>query len=455
MKSFLPREFWLMCAPIALFGAATYLVKVLDPPPDPNAKIELSVTRNDIGVAAGQQLNFGWKAEAAGGPDYDRRIGFSQSLIAEGNGRTRVIFSKPAKLNAASINVGNGSSSFNEGNRSQISQTLMFSYNDLPVWTQNLTWRGEVVGAPQQRDAPGNQMLPVPTTALRQWAQIKGATRVVKTISVPLDPQKLGAISALKLEKVNPANAKLGADTCVTTITRSVEPHAFTRLVAFDGRTRRELWRPYELDPHRLWKGNPGGGGADMWSDSQLFKLRDVPAAWGEILYLVDMVVDPDLDPAKANTGSATPCAASEIARLKKAGWLHYSRRLTVRKNGQAIKAPIFPKTSNTQFLGISTSLSPQEWTIKVRLRYAGPDEISELDGHPWFFELDNRSLGFQKISYGIADTTKAGEKLMTIALPTKDLGRPRQVRMKLEIADSTAAPLVIDQILQVPKTTS
>ena len=455
MRSPLPREFWLMCAPIALFGAGICLMKILNPPSDPNAKIALTVER-DISreMRTGQQLSLGWKAVARGGPSDDRHIGFSQTLIASGHGRSRVIFSDPAKSQVPSLGISSSNSNFSQRDRSEISQTLYFRYDNLPVWTQKLHWRGEVVVVPQNSGTPGQPFGAAPPKVLQQWAQFKGATRVVKTISVPLDAKNLGAISELKLEKVNPANAKLGADTCVTTITRRVEPHAFARLIAFDGHTRRELWRRDGFDPHRLWKGNPGGG-SDQWGDSQLFKLRDVPADWGEITYLVDMVVDPDLDPAKAATGSATPCDASEIVRREKAGWLQFSRRLTVRKNGQTVEAPVFSTKPNTQLMGISSALSPEEWIVKIRLRYVGPDKSYDLDGDPWFFELNNDSIGFQKMSYGISDSAKPGEKLMTITIPAKDLGRARKIRMKLEIADSAAAPLVINQVLQIPNTTS
>ena len=445
-----------MCAPIALFAAGTWLVRVLNPPPDPNSEIELSVARDpNAQVSGGNQISFGWRAEATGGPSDKRSIIYAQSLVASSHGRSRVLYGLPPKTNTSYINVGNSSSSFNQPGSSQISQTLVFTYDDLPVWTQKLRWQGNVVSAPQNSDAPG-QLGVAAVSALQQEAQIKGATRVVTQIDVPLDAQQLGAISELKLGKVNFDEAARGADTHITETMRDVERHAFERLVAFDGHTRRELWRPNHPDSFQVRIKQQGDSGSDRWEDSQLFKLHAVPASWGEIIYLVDVVANPNSKKLAGNTRHVTKtCDAKEIARLKKTGWLHFSRRLVVRKNGQTITAPVYSPTPNTQLMGVETSLSPKIWTIKVRLHYRGPNSSGlESPYGPDFSETNGQNLNLEYSATGINDA-KPGEKLMTIDIPTKNLGRARPIQLRLEIADNEAAPLIIKQNLQIPQTGS
>ena len=154
MKRFLPSEFWLLCAPIALLGAGIYAWSVLHPPPDPNSKIVLNVMRNpNAQISGGSQLSFGWLATASGGPNYERSIGFAQTLIANGDGKSQLIFRDPQTIKPISMGVGTKSSSQNEG--SQISQDLVLSYDELPLWTKTLQWRGEFVSAPENPDTPG------------------------------------------------------------------------------------------------------------------------------------------------------------------------------------------------------------------------------------------------------------------------------------------------------------
>ena len=184
---------------------------------------------------------------------------------------------------------------------------------------------------------------------------------------------------------------------------RDVERHAFERLVAFDGDTRRELWRPNSPDPFHVRINQQGDLGTDRWFDSQLFKLSQVPASWGEIVYLVDVVANPNSKKLGATTQHVTKtCDESEIARLKKAGWLFFSRRLIVRKSGQTIQAPVFSQTPNTQLLGVETSLAAKKWTIKVRLRYRGSNSIGlDSPNGPEFFETNGQNINLEYSASG------------------------------------------------------
>lgn len=447
MKPFLPREFWLMCAPIALFGAGIYVLRATNPPLpplDPNAKIQLKVEHDTDYPAksTGGNLIFAWQAVAQGGPTRDWRFGSAQSLVALGRGKTELLYREPRPITNARVGASSSMGIINE-----VGGSLSLPYDAVPIWTQKLEWRGDVVALPNS-GTPGPRHSWATPATLQQWATIKGATRVTKTIAVNFDPQRLRLISELKLDKVNPANVKLGADICVTTIARNLKRHSFARLIAFDGHTRRDLWS-YEKDPHDLWVSQQGTSMTETDWSYLLFKLRDVPASWGEITYLVD----PAFDPKGNSFGSDTPCDAGEIARWKQRGWQHFSRRLLVRKTGQTISKPTYSSTPNTDFFGVESSRTAQKWTIKVRLRYHGPDKLYDLDSPsgPEFFEANGKLASFRYDSYGIDKSQRPGEQVMTITVLTKNLGQARAIKMKLQIADSDAAPLIVNQTLQIP----
>ena len=221
----------------------------------------------------------------------------------------------------------------------------------------------------------------------------------------------------------------------------------------------RPLWNNYENAgaDSPLWITGQDSGIGSTWTKDQTFKLRDVPAQWGELIYLVDAAYNPNAN--NANTmGDTKDCDAAEIERLKKAGWLTFSRRVTVRRAGAKIVAPNYPQTPNTKHLGTQTSVSKTDWIITARLRYDGPklqpnQELYISEG-PNFVGADGKFTlsGGNGMSYGIKPGAKPGEYLAQITVPLQSLGQPRPITLQMDIADSHAAPLHFQTKLQVPR---
>ena len=455
MKRFSPREFLFLCAPIFLVGAGWIGVRLLHPPRDPDAVIALSVTRDPnprrAYVTEQPTFDFEWKAKAQGGPQDDIQLLYSQKLVALGNGRSQVVFQEPTSPATPNVNGIN----FSGGNVSgpalqEKDQNMSIPYGALPLWTKRVEWRGDFVAMPLQSGAKNASGVGLPAT-FATLARIQGAARASETFPVAFDIKKLSPLQKLQLETVSPTNADKGADTCVTTQFREGKRRACARLVAFDGTQKRQLWNDFSPISERYWVAGQGTGFDSIWRDSQLFKLRDVPTQWGEIVYLVDAAFDPN----PGNTiGDSQAVNAAEIARLKKAGWLVFSKRLTVRKAGAKITAPDYIKTPNTQYLGTQAKIYKTGWEITVQLRYNGPKlkPGEELDsrGGPEFTDAKGY-ITFPGLSYRIKPGTKPKEYVATIVIPTKSLGQPRPVTMKMEIADVHAAPLHFQTQLQVP----
>ncbi len=459
MKRFSPREFLFLCAPILLVGAGFVAVRLLHPPRDPDAVIALNVTRDpnppDLSTPLEPELSFGWDAAAKGGPQDEIQLLYSQKLVAQGDNRSQILFQEPASPtapNVAGVSVNSGGGGAGPAFQSK-SQNMDIPYQALPIWTKRVECRGDFVAVPLAPGAKNNLGVGIPST-FATLARIKGAARVGKTFPVRFDAEKLAPLQALELETLSPTNALYGADTCVTTQLRSVQRRIFARLVAFDGKTKRQLWsnlREYD-EKYRITAQT--GGSSYLYRDSQFFKLRDVPAQWSELIYIVDAAFNPN---SKSTSTDDKPVNAAEIERLKKAGWLVYSKRLTVRKAGAKITAPNYSATPNTQYVGTQTSVSKTDWVIKVRLLYNGPtlkpDEQLDSPYGPEFFEAGGKSaLVNVRTSYNIQQGSKPKEYLATINVPLKALGQPRPLTMKMKIADAHAMPLDFQTKLQVPK---
>ena len=234
---------------------------------------------------------------------------------------------------------------------------MSIPYEALPIWTRRVEWRGDFVAVPLQSGAKNASGVGIPST-FPTLARIKGAARKSVTFPVAFDAKKINPIQSLDSQIATPDDAAQGADTWIRTRFLDSKRRIYTRLVAVDNDKVRPLWNNYadaEVDnPFRIASQESGDG--STWTDDQIFKLRDVPAQWGEIVYLVDAAYNADAK--KANTmGDTKDVSAAEIERLKSAGWLKFSRRATIRKAGAKIVAPVYPKTPNTKFLGAQTSM--------------------------------------------------------------------------------------------------
>ncbi len=464
MKRFSLREFLWLCAPIALVGAGIVAVRLLHPPRDPDAVIALSVTRNsnatNLSTPAAAELSFGWDAEAKGGPQDDIQLLYAQKLVALGKGRSQILFQEPltpATSNVAGVSVNSGGGGLGPALYTK-SQNMSVPYQSLPIWTKRVEWRGDFVAVPLQPGSKNGSGAGIAAT-FPILARIKGAAR--KSVSWPLrfDAGQLNAIRSLDWQIAAPDDAAWGADTWIRTRFLDTKRRICARLVAVDGGVVRPLWSNYESAEvdNPLWISGQESGIGSTWTKDQIFKLRDVPAQWGEIVYLVDAAYDPAAN--NANTmGDTKGCDLAEIARLKQAGWLRFARRVTVRRAGAKIVAPNYPQTPNTKYLGTKTSISPTDWVITARLRYDGPklgpnEELYISDG-PTFLGADGKTTlsGGNGGSYGIKPSAKPGEYLAEITVPLKALGQPRPVTLKMDIADTHAAPLHFETKLQVPR---
>ena len=458
MKRFSLREFLFLCAPVAVVGGGFTVLQVLHPPRDPDAVITLTLVKvsnsTDLSTPLNPKVNFGWKANAKGGPQNDIQLLYAQKLIAWGDGRSQVIYQQPASLTAPRFNISLGSVSDNAGEAQRdMGETKGVPYESLPIWTRRLEWRGDFVALPQEigKNAPSGVGIPATFPTL---ARFKGAARVSKTFPVAFDAEKVAPLQVLELETVSPTNAGYGADVCVKTRLRTVQSRVSARIVAFDGKTTRQLWSNLHRTDNHYWITGETRTGSYVSSYSDFLKLRDVPAQWGELDYIVDAAFNPA---SASGNYNSKPVAAAEIERLKKAGWFVFSKRLTLRKKGAKLAAPNYPKTPNTKYLGTQTLISKTDWIIKVRLRYNGPpfqpgEDLDLPHGAEWLEADGSSAFSNVAISYGVDKGTTPGEYLATITVPLVALGQSRPVTMNLEVADGHAAPLYLQTKITVPK---
>ena len=330
MKRYALREFALLCAPLALIGASFWVVRALHPPPDPDALIRLGVTPAPVTQLSPSQFYFAWTAVATGGPKNDATLGYAQKLVATGHGHSRTILSDPpaaapAKPTASVRWISPGLA------KSQSYLTFNWSvpYRELPIWTERVQWQGEVVAIPRDAATRATSAGALPVATLQSWAQIKGAARAAKGFPVSVDAKQLAPLGKCEPGTISRFNAGLGADTCAKIDLRDLDHRVFKRLIAFDGTKQRELWRNGASEAKGVYASQETSNSEGRSVNLQLWKLRDVPAQWGEIVYLVDVVFDPN-----GSKSGEKSCDAREIARLTGAGWFHASCRLMVRAKG-------------------------------------------------------------------------------------------------------------------------
>ena len=461
MKRFSPREFLFLCAPILLVGAGFIAVRLLHPPRDPDAVIALRVTTDpnppNLSTPLAPELSFGWNAEAKGGPQDEIQLLYAQKLVALGDGRSQILFASPAMSNAAGISANGGGGGAGPAFQSK-SQNLGVPYDALPIWTKRVEWRGDFVAVPLNPGSKNISGVGNPAT-FPMLARIKGAARASQTFALRFDARQINPIQSLNSQIATPDDAEQGADTWIRTRFLDSQRRICARLVAIDNGVIHPLWSNFEnadVD-NPLWINGQESGIGSTWTNDATFKLRDVPAQWGEIIYVVDAAYNPVAN--NANTmGDTKDCDAAEIARLKNVGWLTFSRRLTVRKAGAQILAPNYSKTPNTKDLNTQTSISKTDWIIKVRLRYDGPklqpNEELYISSGPEFIGANGKITlsGGNGMTEGIRPGTKPNEYLATITVPLQALGQPRPVTLQMDIADMHAAPLHFQTKLQVPR---
>ncbi len=330
MKRLPLRELVLMCAPIALIGGVILFSLWRR---SPNIALSLETWPSATFDPDGGEVQFAWQTKVRGGTKDSFRLGYHQRVVAVFQDKEKVIFSDaPGSSMLGNVTIGSGVSDW-PPNTASLLMRLQWEGVDIPLAAKRLEWRGEVVAVPRE-----GSLMPTPSSAaqLAKWAKMKGAARVVRTFPIKFDASK-NAIKECTLEPVNATNASKGADTCVTTEVRRQARRACRRLVAFDGKTTRILWNDKADGSNRFWKNQRFQTVAGWSREEILFRLRDVPHEWGEIVWLYDVVFledQPNLDEAATDVKT--------LEAHERAGGLHMSRRVVVRAKGQVIAAPVF-----------------------------------------------------------------------------------------------------------------
>jgi hypothetical protein len=451
MKRVAVKEILLLCLPVLLVFLAIFATRVLFPGRDPNSQVVLNVTPDFTERVNGlpKKFSFAWDATAHGGPEWNYRIGYRQRIVASGRGRSQVMLDGSKVTPGFDLMVF--STRLDNGASKSLKQEITLPVEQLPVWAEKFAWQGDIVAAPASDRAAGNWG-PVSPAELQALARTKGAARFTKSYPIPVSKSQLDPIRKCLIEPVNPHNAAAGADTCVTVRVINQSRKVFSRLIATDGKNARVLWwnGMEARTPYWITQQGTAQSPFAVWQTSELFQLKDVPASWGEISFLIDIVYDP-----KA-TGHApsSNCDAATITKLKNGSWVHSSRRLILRKKGTTIVPRVFPRTPNTQLLDVQTSLSPQHWIIEARLRYSGQRAEPHFDS-PNGPEFSNLKGFYDDLMIGSSYIVKPGKKpkewIAEIKVPRANLKRVRPIIMKLEISDEDAAPLIISKKLQIP----
>lgn len=260
MKRFFAREMLWLCAPILFLAVGVGVSRVLYPPKDPNAKIQLKLSfpppRKDS-LSHQQRLHFSRKVEATGGPKYGYNLSYNEQIVAVSRGGETLLWSVPpvrgTKNNVSTV-FGGG---YTPGVKSVDFVDFSIAASGVPLDTQKIEWRGDFVAQPREE---GSVSAAATTTQLDEWAQTRGAARSRKTVSLPFDANK-NAIPVCELQPLDAANAASGADVCVSLEIRGGGSfRAQRRLVAFDGKTRRVLWHDYSRGDNPYWSGQKTTG---------------------------------------------------------------------------------------------------------------------------------------------------------------------------------------------------
>lgn len=446
MKPLHAREIALVCAPILLIGGAFLIPSLLHPPKDPDAIIALSVVQKPSAMGFRPNYpsaNFKWEATATGGPDYGYRFGYHQQVVALSEQGETIIYSAPPIKNLSTNAATIGGAGYTPGQQANMSQDIQIDGTSIPVTTKRLEWRGEIVAAPKKE---GSTSAPASTAQLQQWSQIKGAARVVKTFPIAFDAAKY-AVPQFGIEPVNPSNASHGSDTCVVVRLRDEARTICRRLVAFDGQKHRVLWDDNSDGFNRYWQGREGDMAIGFRQDIHLFRLKDVPLAWGEITFWEDVVFTGD----KSNGGEQT-ADLKTLDKLESAGGLRFRRHVVVRTKGKTTPIPFFQKTPNLQFQGLKTRRDSVGTHILVSLRYIGPRVAPEIDVPGELDVSDAKGKVYMDVVKSYSVKRGADAKQWVLEVDLKNLGKsPHKLRLNTEVADNDAAPLHIHTEFVLP----
>ncbi|HEX9998719.1 MAG TPA: hypothetical protein VGB45_16410 [Abditibacterium sp.] len=341
MKGHLGRELLLLSAPIViiggLFGWNTWQTRFRTPSialsvqlqkPEPVRDLEMPFTPDET-------LHFGWKADVKGGPKSNYRFGWNEQIIATSRFAKRTVV---WKLNSAPpgwqtsgvggyFSSGGAQVQFSSAqglNRYIHSRRLSLNTtNILPLDTQKLEWRGEMVAVPS--DEAQIWQSPLPSAELAKWRKIPGSVSWKGVLSLGQNSPTFDPV-LLRSQKAH--NSKSGVE--VEILSKRVNRRSLRRLVTFDGKTRRELWT--DKDRFNSYCSGWGSGGYSKRDGEHLyFEIGAIPAAWGEVSLECETVFDIHKRAPTASTDT-TKLGEKELLDWEKKfnGW-RVSRRHVLR----------------------------------------------------------------------------------------------------------------------------
>lgn len=345
------REFALVCAPIfiigGLFGWSAWQKR------DRTPQIKLTVRtmaptlkerrreQLPLPFSPDSTLRFRWDATLQGGPLSNYHFGWNERITALTPRGSLVVWQIKNQTKNWQIDAVNGTVNgiatklrFSAGHNKNNLATHFHEYeideNALPLDTRKLQWQDEIVAIPSDDANVWHQ--PCDAGLLRQWAKMPGAAHWKDTLDLPYSDAISGPVlmRSQKSEEPNPGSVN---EIKIEILLRQLNRRSFGRLVAFDGTNRRILWTSIdEWNGHKYWRswGSTGAPGRD--GQTLAFDIGNVPATWGEIVFLNDVVFD--VAGRGAIIGGTRDEWLSEKALLafeKQTGGFRVKRRLVLR----------------------------------------------------------------------------------------------------------------------------
>ena len=195
-------------------------------------------------------------------------------------------------------------------------------------------------------------------------------------------------ISKFQIEPVTPQQAVQGADTSLTiqtamhNVPKNVRWYYSRRLVAHQNGRWRTLWSDEEKESSLLLP-SYGWRSDETREDTLLWKLREVPPAAGELVFVWDALAQPvshQLDMSNEKfVDSAT------LKRAAKSGGARLSRRIVLRRQGQIIRAANFPDSKPLSvaegkiFLMDKSDYTGSDVQIELYLNYQATQHEPEI----------------------------------------------------------------------------
>ena len=310
-KRSLARELALLCAPLlivgGLFGWSAWQKRGRTPQIEMTVRStvptlqERNSQRLPLPFTPDFKSKFRWDATLQGGPLSNYRFGWNEKIVAEtSRGRVTIWQLKNAPKGWQTDAV----SGYNNGNVTEMRFTASHSSNNfathfreyevdenaIPIDTQTLRWQGEMVAIPSDEADVWHQ--PVNASTLQRWAEISGAAKWEGALDLLYDANISGPV-LLRQEKRTEADPSSINELEIQILLRQINRRSFRRLIAFDGTARRVLWTDGdEWNGHRYWTswGTTGAPGRD--GETLAFDVGKVPNAWGEVVFLDDVVFD-------------------------------------------------------------------------------------------------------------------------------------------------------------------